>query len=50
MNKLSDSSRRVVATFTNLVENKKYSASALVQPSGGGGGVINQSPLVDISE
>ena len=49
MNMLPDSSRRVVATFTNLVENKKYSASALVQPSGGGG-VINQSPLVEISE
>ena len=49
MNMLPDSSRRVVATFTNLVENKKYSASALVQPSVGGG-VINQSPLVEISE
>ena len=46
---LPDSSRRVVATFTNLVENKKYSASAFVQPSGKGG-VINQSPLVEISE
>ena len=45
---LSDGRRRVVATFTDLLENRKYSASVYVQFNGGG--LIQQSPSVEISE
>ena len=45
---LSNGKRRVVATFTNLVEDRKYSASIYVQFNGGG--LIQQSPSVEISE
>ena len=45
---LPDGRRRVVATFTNLVEDRKYSASIYVQVNGGG--LIQQSPSVKISE
>ena len=45
---LSDGRRRVVATFTNLVEDREYSASIYVQVNGGG--LIQQSPSVEISE
>ena len=39
--------RRVMATFTNLEENRKYSASVHVQYNGG---VVQQSQPVEISE
>ena len=42
-----DGVRRVMATFTNLEENRKYSASVLVQYNGG---VVQQSQPVKISE
>ena len=45
---LSDGRRRVVATFTNLVEDRKYSASVYVQVNGGR--LIQQPPSVEISE
>ena len=45
---LSDGRRRVVATFTNLLENRKYSASVYVQVNGGR--LIQQPPSVEISE
>ena len=44
---LSDSRRRVVPTFTNLVEDRNYSASVYVQLNGG---LIQQSPSVEISK
>ena len=47
-NMLYDGRRRVVATFTNLIEDRKYSASIYVQVNGGG--LIQQSPSVEISE
>ena len=42
-----DGVRRVMATFTNLEENRKYSASVHVQYNGG---VVQQSQPVEISE
>ena len=39
--------RRVMTTFTNLEENRKYSASVHVQYNGG---VVQQSQPVEISE
>ena len=39
--------RVVVATFTNLEENRKYSASVQIQYNGG---VVQQSQPVEISE
>ena len=45
---LFDGRRRVVATFTNLIEDRKYSASVYVHLSGGG--LIQQSSSVEISE
>ena len=45
---LSDGRRRVVVTFTNLIEDRKYSASVYVQFNGGE--LIQQSPSVEISE
>ena len=39
--------RRVMVTFTNLEENRKYSASVHVQYNGG---VVQQSQPVEISE
>ena len=45
---LFDGRRRVVAIFTNLLENRKYSASVYVQFNGGG--LIQQSTSVEISE
>ena len=47
MNTLHDSRRKVMATFTNLKENRKYSASVHVQYNGG---VVQQSQPVEISE
>ena len=47
MNMSADGERRMVmATFTNLEENRKYSATAHVQY----GGVVQQSQPVEISE
>ena len=43
----TDDVRRVMATFTNLEENRKYSASVHVQYNGG---VVQQSQPVEISE
>ena len=43
----ADGVRRVMATFTNLEENRKYSASVHVQYNGG---VVQQSQPVEISE
>ena len=43
----TDGVRRVMATFTNLEENRKYSASVHVQYNGG---VVQQSQPVEISE
>ena len=47
MNMSTDGMRRVMATFTNLEENRKYSASVHVQYNGG---VVQQSQPVEISE
>ena len=47
MNMSADGVRRVMATFTNLEENRKYSASVHVQYNGG---VVQQSQPVEISE
>ena len=47
MNMSADGVRRVMATFTNLEENRKYSASVHVQYNGG---VVQQSQSVEISE
>ena len=47
MNMSADGVKRVMATFTNLEENRKYSASLHVQYNGG---VVQQSQLVKISE
>ena len=44
---LSDGGRRVVATFTNLTENRIYSASALVYYDGE---MMHHSHPEDISE
>ena len=43
----TDVVRRVMLTFTNLEENRKYSASVHVQYNGG---VVQQSQPVEISE
>ena len=43
----ADGVKRVMATFTNLEENRKYSASVHVQYNGGG--VLHSQP-VEISE
>ena len=43
----TDGVRRVMATFDNLEENRKYSASVHVQYNGG---VVQQSQPVEISE
>ena len=42
-----DGGRRVVASFNNLVEDRKYSASVHVQYDGG---VVQHSQPVEISE
>ena len=47
MNMSADGVRRVMATFTNLEENRKYSASVKVQYNEG---VVQQSQPVEISE
>ena len=47
MNMSADGVRRVMATFTNLEENRKYSASVHVQYNGG---VVQQSQPVEINE
>ena len=47
INVSADGVRRVMATFTNLEENRKYSASVHVQYNGG---VVQQSQPVEISE
>ena len=47
MNMSADGVRRVMATFTNLEENRKYSASVHVQYNGG---MVQQSQSVEISE
>ena len=47
MNMSADGVRRVMATFTNLQENRKYSASVHVQYNGG---VVQRSQPVEISE
>ena len=47
MNISHDGTRKVTTTFTNLEENKKYSASVHVQYNGG---VVQQSQPVEISE
>ena len=44
---VEDGVRRVMVTFTNLEENRKYSASVHVQYNGG---VVQQSQPVEISE
>ena len=44
---VEDGVSRVMATFTNLEENGKYSASVHVQYNGG---VVQQSQPVEISE
>ena len=46
-NMSADGARRVMATFTDLEENRKYSASVHVQYNGG---VVQQSQPVEISE
>ena len=43
----SDVVRRVMATFTNLEENRKYNATVHVEYNGG---VVQQSQPVEISE
>ena len=43
----ADGVRRVMATFTNLEENRKYSASVYVQYNGG---VVQQSQSTVLSE
>ena len=47
MNISADGMRRVISTFTNLEENRKYSASVHVKYNGG---VVQQSQPVEISE
>ena len=47
VNMSADGVRRVMATFTNLEENRKYSASVHVRYNGG---VVQQSQPVEISE
>ena len=44
---VEDGVRRMMATFTNLEENRKYSATVHVQYNGG---VVQQSQPVEISE
>ena len=47
INMSADGVRRVMATFDNLEENRKYSASVHVQYNGG---VVQQSQPVEISK
>ena len=47
LNTSADGVRRVIATFTNLEENRKYLASVHVQYNGG---VVQQSQPVEISK
>ena len=47
MNMSADGVRRVMATFSNLEENRKYSASVHVQHNGG---VVQLSQPVEFSE
>ena len=49
LNMSADGVRRVMVTFTNLEENKKYSRSASVHVQYNGG-VVQQSQPVVISE
>ena len=43
----SNGERRVMATFTDLMENRKYTATLYINYNGG---VVQQSQPVDISE
>ena len=44
---MSDGERRVMATFTDLMENRKYTATLNIHYNGG---VIQQSQPIEISE
>ena len=44
---LPNGERRVMATFTDLMENRKYTAALNIHYNGG---VVQQSQLVEISE
>ena len=44
---LSNGERRVMATFTDLMENRKYTATLNINYNGG---VVQQSQPVEISE
>ena len=44
---LPDGERRVMATFTDLMENRKYTATLNIHYNGG---VVQQSQQVEISE
>ena len=47
VNMLSNDVRRVMATFTDLMENRKYTATLNINYNGG---VVQQSQPVEISE
>ena len=47
VNMLSNGVRRVMATFTDLMENRKYTATLNINYNGG---VVQQSQPVEISE